>query len=129
MRPSKIPVFAVLALAGALLAASPAFAGGRHHHGGPRVTFGFHFGAPFYAAPYHYAPYHYAPYYYAPAPIYYSAPVVVQSPPQVYTERADVAAPAPEAQQYWHYCSSARGYYPYVKECPGGWERVPAAPR
>ena len=121
MKPSKTVV--AVTLAAAVLAASPAFAGGRHHHHGPRVSFGFHFGAPLY---YH----HYRPaYYYAPAPIYYPAPVVIQSAPQVYTERADAATlPAPEAQQYWHYCSSSRGYYPYVKECPGGWERVPAAP-
>lgn len=121
MKPLKIA--AVVAVAAGLLAASPAFAGGRHHHG-PRVTFGFHFGAPLY---HHY--YHPAYYYGPPAVVYQSAPVVVQAPPQVYTERSDAAAPASEAQQFWHYCSSARGYYPYVKECPGGWERVPAAPR
>ena len=23
---------------------------------------------------------------------------------------------------------SPKGYYPYVKECPSGWERVPPAP-
>ena len=110
----------VLALAAGVLTATSAFAGGRHHHHhGPRVSFGFHFGAPLY--------YRHYPSYYYPAPIYYSAPVVVQAPPQVYTERSDEAAPAPETQ-YWHYCTSARGYYPYVKECPGGWERVPAAP-
>ena len=109
----------VLALAAGALTATSAFAGGRHHHHGPRVSFGLHFGAPLY--------YGYPSYYY-PAPIYYSPPVVVQAPPQVYTERSDETAPAPQAQQYWHYCTSARGYYPYVKECPGGWERVPAAP-
>ncbi|MCK9608465.1 MAG: hypothetical protein M0R33_18655 [Methylomonas sp.] len=21
---------------------------------------------------------------------------------------------------YWHYCPNPEGYYPYVKECPGG---------
>ncbi len=111
----------VLALVAGALTATSAFAdrGGRHHHGS-RLSLGFHFGVPFYQ------PY---PYYYYPAPIYYPPPVVVQAPPQVYTERGDAdVAPAPAAEQYWHYCASARGYYPYVKECPGGWERVPAAP-
>lgn len=28
--------------------------------------------------------------------------------------------------QYWAYCRSAQGYYPYVAECPGGWMPVPA---
>ena len=49
---------------------------------------------------------------------------VVQQPP-VYTERQEVA---PEAQGYWYYCAATRGYYPYVKECPGGWQKVPPAP-
>lgn len=123
-------IAAVVAVAASTLAAAPAFAGGRHHHHhhkhGPRVTFGFHFGAPLY--PRYYAPaYYYGP----PAVVYHSAPVVVQAPPQVYTERSDTYATAPQAepQQYWHYCAAARGYYPYVKECPHSWERVPAAPR
>lgn len=39
------------------------------------------------------------------------------------------AAPAPPAgTQWWYLCSSPRGAYPYVRECPGGWERVPAVP-
>src|SRR5215212_1281709 len=105
MKPSKIAV-GVVALAG-LLCAGSASAWGGHHHG-PRVSLGFNFGMPYYA------PYYYAPYY--PAPAYYSSPVIVQSAPQVYTERHDVA-PAPDAQNFWHYCASSRGYYPYVKEC------------
>jgi hypothetical protein len=28
--------------------------------------------------------------------------------------------------QYWAYCQSPQGYYPYVTECPGGW--LPVAP-
>ena len=58
----------------------------------------------------------------------YPAPVVVQQSPPVYTERQD-AAPAPEAQSYWYYCAATRGYYPYVKECPGGWQKVAPAPQ
>ena len=45
-------------------------------------------------------------------------------------------APASEnanAQQWWYWCSSARGYYPYVGACPEGWQRVapqvPTAPQ
>ena len=39
------------------------------------------------------------------------------------------AQPATESQaNYWHYCRSAEGYYPYVKECPDGWEQVAPTP-
>ncbi|MDP3513834.1 MAG: hypothetical protein Q8S20_13905 [Sulfuritalea sp.] len=67
---------------------------------------------------------------YYPPPYY--APIVVERPvPQVYIEQPPVAS-APggvEASNYWYYCAPAGGYYPYVKECPGGWQRVlPQAP-
>lgn len=67
------------------------------------------------------------PYYY-PAPYYYPPVVTVPSPPPVYIERGstiDEAAPAPA---YWYYCDEARAYYPYVKQCPGGWQRVAPQP-
>lgn len=63
-----------------------------------------------------------------PPPYYYPPPVVVvpqPAPPPVYVEQqeapAEAAAPA---QQYWYFCPSAKAYYPYVKECPGGWQKV-----
>lgn len=62
-----------------------------------------------------------------PPPYYYPPQVVVVPPsqPPVYVEQADPSAPqqAP-AQTYWYYCKSAKGYYPYVKECPEGWQKV-----
>jgi hypothetical protein len=82
---------------------------------------GYWGGAPYYggAAPYYYPPYSYAP------------PVVVQPAPQVYIER-DPQAVAPAQQQpssqWWYFCPGANGYYPYVKECPGGWQRVAPQP-
>jgi hypothetical protein len=45
----------------------------------------------------------------------YAYPVYVQSP--VYDQ--------PQTQ-YWAYCRSPQGYYPYVSECPAGW--LPVAP-
>jgi hypothetical protein len=42
----------------------------------------------------------------------------------VYIERQDEAVPHSEAQQYWYFCKSAKGYYPYIKECPEGWQKV-----
>jgi len=64
--------------------------------------------------------------YYAPPPVVVqpSPPVVVQpSAPQTYVQSRDTA---PES--YWYYCQSAKGYYPYVKECPSGWQRVAPQP-
>jgi hypothetical protein len=61
-----------------------------------------------------------------PAPYYYPPQVVVvpQAPPPVYIEQQDAAAPVGGAQQYWYYCTSAKGYYPYVKDCPAGWQKI-----
>lgn len=69
--------------------------------------------------------------YYFPPPIYYPPQVIVVPPPepQVYIEQAEVPPePATPAQQYWYYCASAKGYYPYIKECPGGWQKVLPVP-
>jgi hypothetical protein len=63
-----------------------------------------------------------------PPPYYYPPQVVVVPPPQptVYIEQQEAAPaePASGGQQYWYFCNSAKGYYPYVKECPGGWQKV-----
>lgn len=66
-----------------------------------------------------YTPY---PYYFPP----YYPPVVVERPvPQVYIEQSAPPAPVAAAPaNYWYYCAAAGGYYPYVKECPGGWQQV-----
>lgn len=133
MKPSKLAFTAAATLA--VLAAGALAAGSAQAHGrgGPRVSFGFNFGFPgYYGSPYGYYP---SPYYYYPAPVYYSAPVVVQQAPTYYVERHDAppAQPAPSAaapsQNYWFYCGDSRTYYPYVKECPGGWQRVSPTPQ
>lgn len=62
------------------------------------------------------------------SPFYYSPPLVVApaAPPPVYIEQhqAPVEVAPAASQQYWHYCNSSKGYYPYVKECPDGWQKV-----
>lgn len=117
-KPSKWVAAAALA-ASALLGAAPALA---HGHGGGRVHFGIglNFGPPYWG------PY-WGPAWYYPPPYYYPPAVVVAQPPAppVYVERSDQPA---QSQGYWYYCESSRGYYPYVKECPGGWKAVPPAP-
>lgn len=72
---------------------------------------------PWWGPPYY--PY-YHPYPYYP---YYPAPPVVQEEPRVYV------APEDDEEDYWYFCTNPQGYYPYVKECPGGWMKViPSTP-
>ncbi|HUX27057.1 MAG TPA: hypothetical protein VMV87_20885 [Burkholderiales bacterium] len=89
------------------------------------VRFGLSLGVPLYA-PGYYSPYYGYPYPAYPYPAYAYPPVVVQSSPPVYIEQgAAQAAPAPAD---WYYCAASKSYYPYVNECPAGWQRVPAQP-
>ena len=111
----KLLIGLTLAVAGALCAGA-AFAGGYHHHHSRLVVgLGFGFG-PYWGWP--------GPYYYYP-PAYYPPTVVVASPPAPthWVERTE----QPQSG-FWYYCESSRGYYPYVKDCPGGWKAVPPAP-
>ena len=61
----------------------------------------------------------------------YARPVVVHAPmytpvPVIYPEPQVVVRtpPPPPPAQYWHYCADASAYYPYVRQCPGGWMKV-----
>jgi hypothetical protein len=57
---------------------------------------------------------YYDPYYYEG----YGAPPVL---PQGVTPPAESGQQQPS---YWHFCQDPEGYYPYVKDCPGGWMTV-----
>jgi len=93
-------------------------------HGHTRIGVGMYFGGP-----------PVSPWYYYPPPVYYPPRVVVvpAAPPPVYIEQyvapappaplAVAPAPAPQTN-YWYYCRSSQAYYPYVKDCPEGWEQV-----
>jgi hypothetical protein len=95
--------FASMSIALGTLASSPASADHAH------ASFGFFVGGPVWY-PYPYYPYPY------PYP-----PVVVRPAPQTaYIEQGGEEDP----QSYWYYCAESKTYYPYVKECPGGWQRV-----
>ena len=113
---SKMILGAALALA-ALAASTAASAHGPRS----RVYLGFNFGVPVYHS---WGPH---PYWYYPAPVYVPAPVVVQQQPTVYVEQAP-AQPQASAQNWWYYCADSRAYYPYVKDCPAGWQRVAPQP-
>src|SRR6267143_871780 len=88
---------------------------GAHFAGGRLFVPGSHFisrsttvfvgvGIPFYG---YYPPQ--LPYYYDYPPAYY--PLV-----------------APPQQSYWYFCPSANAYYPYVQQCPEGWQAVAPVP-
>src|SRR5207244_506409 len=37
-------------------------------------------------------------------------------------------AAIPQQQGYWYFCQSANAYYPYVQQCPEGWQPVVPVP-
>ena len=78
--------------------------GGHHFHGGHTRVF---VGGTFFVGP---APYYWPGYW----PGYYYPPVV--------------AAPVVAAPAYWYYCAPLAAYYPYVAECPAGWQLVEPHP-
>jgi hypothetical protein len=113
----RTTVFAVLVGLVAAIAAQPALARGGHHHSHSHFSIGFGFGYPYWGSPW--GPWWYPPpYYYPPAAV-----VVRPAEPVTYIEKGNN-----DSQGWWYYCDASRGYYPYVKECPSGWQRVPPAP-
>ena len=96
---------------------------GKHFHPG-HGRVGVFVGAPVVFGGWAYPP----PYYYYRPPAYYypSAPYY----PPVYIQR-EYEQPVPEQQPapaYWYYCADTNAYYPYVKECPEGWQQVVPQP-
>jgi hypothetical protein len=61
-----------------------------------------------------------APYPSAGYPYYSAPPVVVSQPPPVYTQPDSAVQPP----SYWYFCPTSKTYYPYVKDCSGGWLTV-----
>ena len=122
MKKVAIAAFAVL-MCGVFVAES-AFA-----HG-PRTRIGISIGVPLVGFGYGYGGYYPSPYYYRPYytyPSYYSEPVVIQQPP-VYVEQNPPPAAAPQSSNYWYFCADSRAYYPHVRECASGWQRVAPQP-
>ena len=82
--------------------------GGGHAHSGSGHHSHFHHrGGVFFGGYLYTGPYYYYPAYYHPVPLYYPEP----------------------ADPYWYYCRAANAYYPYVQNCPGGWERYLPSPQ
>ena len=109
------------------------FSRGHHHHRHNRLNFGInlggYYGPGFYSRSYYgdrgygyrgYGNYGYRSY-------GYPSVITVPSTPPVYIQR-QAAAPEQQKSEYWHYCREPDGYYPYVKQCPGGWLQVAPQP-
>jgi hypothetical protein len=83
---------------------------------------------------YAYAPYGYAPYSYVPPGANGGVTYIEHEPEAASNKPAPVHVPdgaasaPPRGTQWWYLCNSPQGAYPYVRECPDGWERVPAVP-
>jgi hypothetical protein len=138
MKRSKSLALIILLLG--LLASSVAWAHGHGHHGSPGARFhhpgfqhpgfrqhhGHHHGhasaGVIIGAPW--------PYYYSPPPayVYYPPLTVAPASPPVYIEQGSELGGAEAAPNYWYYCSNPQGYYPYLRDCPSGWQQVPATP-
>ena len=101
------------------------YGGGGHfggHHDGSH--FSVLIGDPFWYPSWYY-PFYY-PYYY---PYYPFGEVSVPSMPQEYIEQTGPdGSAATTTSDVWYYCPKSKTYYPYIKECPGGWQTVPASP-
>lgn len=65
---------------------------------------------------------------YYPPPVYYPYPPVVVIPPRPSSAVPADSAQTDAAENYWYYCKHADRYYPYIRHCPEGWQRVPPVP-
>lgn len=113
-----IKPFYLIAVLAAALFSGAASADRGHGHGHGHIGLGFYFGAPY---PYYYSPYPYYPYPYPPV-------IATPASPPVYIERGDEQDDQQSGEYYWYHCKKPEGYYPYVKQCPGGWEQVEPEP-
>jgi hypothetical protein len=68
--------------------------------------------------------------YYGPYGGYYAPPVVYAPPPVVtyMTPPQPVVLAAQPQPTVWYYCQASGKYYPYVQECPSGWQAQAATP-
>ncbi len=127
----------VIVLASAGVQAGGGGHGGHRGHGGHgHSSFGFYFGGPIGPplwGPRYWGPHYWGPpgYWYDPYPRYPGVVVVPAPQPPVYIQQAPPVASAPppgQQQNVWYWCAQANGYYPYVQDCPGGWQAVAPTP-
>jgi hypothetical protein len=100
--------------------------GGGHHGGGwghggyysgMGLGLGLGYGLGYYGGSY------YSPYYSYPPAV-----VAVPVTPPVYIQQQSPPVTQQYPAGYWYYCNNPQGYYPYIKQCPGGWQQVDPTP-
>ena len=102
----------------------PAYSHGYGHGYGWGISLGF----PLYWPGYYYPGYYGYSYGY-PGYAYPGSLYTYPAYSGEYVEQGAAQAPAPaQPQGDWYFCRSANAYYPYVRECPEGWQRVPSVP-
>lgn len=80
----------------------------------------------FIESPYSWPEFHYWPYYsFQP---YYSSTLITPASPPAYIDQETVPNIQSLEPNSWDYCDDPAGYYPYVQECPAGWQRVEPQP-
>jgi len=117
---------------GAVVVTAPVIVGGvryRPYSYYPPPVFGFSAGPYYPVDPYYYpsAPYYSTPYY---APEYVEQgqdqPLPQPGPPQQPgPEQQSGPAPQQPPAPVYLFCPSANNYFPYVRTCPSGWQRIP----
>ena len=144
-----VPVVLVLVFGAVASSSAMAQRGGRgggYSHGsghGGGVGLGLALGAALVGLAYYSRPAYSYPAYSYPGPAYaypghaytypgpaYAYPGPAVAPSAGYVEQnVPQAAPAPaQPQGDWYYCADSNAYYPYVRECAEGWQRVPSTP-
>lgn len=78
-------------------------------------------------SPYSWPDFYYWPYY-TFQPYYPSPSIIIPSRPPAYIDQGTVFNTETFGPNSWDYCSSPTGYYPYVQECPTGWQRIRPQP-
>jgi len=62
-------------------------------------------------------------------PLDYESPYAIPFPNGYPPSPSEESSPSPNMQrdlplEFWYYCRSPQGYYPFVGECPDGWIQV-----
>ena len=151
MTPLKTLIASIALAVGLLAICDTASAGGNHRHGyrhGPSINLSFGYprywgsgywgGAGYWGGHGYWGPGYWGPGYWGPSAYYSSSPVfMVPQEPRVWVEAEQAGAVQPplqsapvdaNVQQWWYWCASSRGYYPYVGSCAEGWQRVTPQP-
>jgi hypothetical protein len=93
-------------------------------HGGWGHSHGYYWRGGFYGAAW---PWFYPWYYGYAVPVFPDSLYPEPEAPVEYVEM-NPAQPPDTSANVWYYCQNPQGYYPYVKSCADGWQKVPVQP-